>query len=223
MNFFRTQETAWDAESKSYDRTGGSVGLHAERPKEFPQISEKLGKGKSVLDVGCGSGRWSAVLSDAGYRVTGADLSEKMLALARRKDKKARYVKANMLCLPFKDSSFDNAICMAHSIEYIRGFANRLGAAREMARGTKKGGKVIIQTHNLLTPFGILYALKKNFDNFPKNLFHFSDFWLRSANGAEMFHHMTTKAELKRLVEKSGLRRAELKTEGWTMYCTAVK
>jgi SAM-dependent methyltransferase len=38
-----------------------------------------------VLDLGCGTGSLSALLAGAGHRVTGVDLSPKMIALARSK------------------------------------------------------------------------------------------------------------------------------------------
>lgn len=41
-------------------------------------------RGGHVLDLGCGSGRWSRFLLDAGYSVTGVDQSASMIRLARR-------------------------------------------------------------------------------------------------------------------------------------------
>lgn len=46
-------------------------------------------KGKTVLDVGCGSGRYSTVLAELGAsRVVGVDFSEKMLKLAKDRAKR---------------------------------------------------------------------------------------------------------------------------------------
>lgn len=42
------------------------------------------GKGKSYLDLGCGSGRYAVALAGAGARVTGLDFSPAMLALASK-------------------------------------------------------------------------------------------------------------------------------------------
>src|SRR3970040_1109243 len=41
--------------------------------------------GASVVDLGCGRGRHAIPLSRRGYRVTGVDLSDKMLGLARER------------------------------------------------------------------------------------------------------------------------------------------
>ena len=48
-------------------------------------LIERLPPGSRVLDVGCGTGIPTArQLADAGHRVTGVDISDGMLALARR-------------------------------------------------------------------------------------------------------------------------------------------
>src|SRR3972149_4614948 len=44
-----------------------------------------LPSGASVVDLGCGRGRHAIPLSRRGYRVTGVDLSDKMLGLARER------------------------------------------------------------------------------------------------------------------------------------------
>jgi len=50
-------------------------------------IEQELDGNKSlkILDVGCGTGRHSIELSGRGYFVTGIDLSESLLAMAREK------------------------------------------------------------------------------------------------------------------------------------------
>lgn len=45
----------------------------------------QVAPGSSVLDVGCGVGRWSRRLAARGVRVTGVDLSPTMIAEARRR------------------------------------------------------------------------------------------------------------------------------------------
>lgn len=40
------------------------------------------GRGRSLLDAGSGSGRWSVRMADNGWLVTGADISESLIALA---------------------------------------------------------------------------------------------------------------------------------------------
>jgi SAM-dependent methyltransferase len=42
---------------------------------------------KSILDLGCGTGNHSILLAERGYEVTGVDISEEMLAIAKSKAK----------------------------------------------------------------------------------------------------------------------------------------
>lgn len=55
----------------------------------------QLIKDKTVVDIGCGTGRLSRLLSANGGIVTGVDISEKMLEIARKKDTKSSYIQIN--------------------------------------------------------------------------------------------------------------------------------
>src|SRR5437762_3882611 len=79
---------------------------------EEPHMRKAVGdaRGCAVLDLGCGTGRHSVWLADAGATVTAIDFSEGMLAEAR---KKARMGSVTFLAhdfhepLPFSDGGFD--------------------------------------------------------------------------------------------------------------------
>lgn len=67
-----------------------------------------LPPGGEVLDVGCGAGiPVVRFLVNAGFRVTGVDISFSMLELARAHVPEARFMKMDMSRLGFNDSSFD--------------------------------------------------------------------------------------------------------------------
>jgi len=69
----------------------------------------------TVLDAPCGGGRLALLLAKKGYRVTGADLSEAMLAIARENIQKAGLSVAvereDLENLSYGDRSFDAVIC----------------------------------------------------------------------------------------------------------------
>lgn len=56
-----------------------------------------------VVDLGCGSGIWARALADAGYDVTGVDISPAMVALAKRRVPEAEFQVESFLQFPFPD------------------------------------------------------------------------------------------------------------------------
>lgn len=50
-----------------------------------------------VVDLGCGSGQWAAMLLDAGYEVLGVDVSASMIDMARARAPKATFQCASIL------------------------------------------------------------------------------------------------------------------------------
>ncbi len=67
--------------------------------------------GREVLDVGCGTGQSTEPLAVRGCVVTGVDASAERLATARERLPSLKLIEGNAEDLPFKDNSFDGAIC----------------------------------------------------------------------------------------------------------------
>ena len=69
---------------------------------------EKL-RGKLVLDVGCGMGRFAEVVAEAGARVVGVDMSRAVDAAASNlaRFENAAVVQADLFSLPFANEAFD--------------------------------------------------------------------------------------------------------------------
>jgi|SRR5579885_1752924 len=64
-------------------------------------------KGKTVLDVGCGEGRFCRMLRGRGAHTTGIDPTEALLSVAKERDPAGQYVTGVGERIPFEDSSFD--------------------------------------------------------------------------------------------------------------------
>lgn len=112
-----------------------------------------------TLDVACGTGDMAIELLKRGSSVTGIDLSEEMLAIARRKTAEANFQLANAEALPFDDASFDAAT----SAFGIRNFVHLDKGLAEMARVLKSGGRMVIlemstPDSTLVRPFYNLYT-----------------------------------------------------------------
>lgn len=68
------------------------------------------GPGGRALDLACGTGDIALALAARGARVTGLDITPRMLQLARAKPAAGRrvtFVAGDMMALPFPDASFD--------------------------------------------------------------------------------------------------------------------
>ena len=104
----------------------------------------RIAAGDTVLDVACGTGVVARAAADrlggTGY-VTGVDINEAMLAVARRHRPDITWRTGDLCELPFPDASFDVVTCQA-ALMFI---ADRARALREMARVTRPGGTVAIQ------------------------------------------------------------------------------
>ena len=77
----------WNGSSETYDCCPGH-GIQLEQEKEAWNSLLKRAPGEEtldVLDVGCGTGVLSLLLSEIGHKVTGIDLSDGMLGRAKEK------------------------------------------------------------------------------------------------------------------------------------------
>ena len=93
-----------------------------------------------VLDMACGTGDVSIALKRNGLDVVGADISENMLAIARKKAPGIDFRYGDASELPFADRSFD-AVTIAFG---IRNFDKRAQCIRELHRVLKDGGMLAI-------------------------------------------------------------------------------
>ena len=110
-------------------------------------------RGKTVLDVGCGTGLYSIRLSEGGADVTAVDISLKMIEIARRKAQdRGQYIwydEADMAKLPYENRTFD----MVVSITALEFAADPLLALMEMARVLRPGGKLVVGVLNNDSPW----------------------------------------------------------------------
>lgn len=91
---------------------------------------------RTMLDVPCGTGRFTHPLQHAGLRMLGSDLSPAMIAVAAGKGAGPRWVVADVTRLPFRDGAFDGAFNYRFLVHLDAD--RRVVALREMARVSRR-------------------------------------------------------------------------------------
>lgn len=119
----------------------------------------KIGAGKKVLDVGCGTGVVALSAARIGARVTGIDLTPKLVERARENSALTKldveWHEGDAEALPFGDGSFDVVVS-----QFGHMFAPRPEVAiREMLRVLKSGGTIAFSTWPPDLYVGRLFAL----------------------------------------------------------------
>ena len=131
----------FDEIARDYDRMNHLMTAGLDRCWRKRAVQGLHGK---VLDVACGTGDMVVELlrtrHAASLQVTGVDLSEEMLAIAKRKAPQAEYRLADAEHLPFGDASFDAVICAFG----VRNFVHLEQGLKEMVRVLKPGGRMAI-------------------------------------------------------------------------------
>jgi ubiquinone/menaquinone biosynthesis C-methylase UbiE len=106
--------------------------------------------GDRVLDVACGTGVVARAAVDRvrpDGSVTGVDLNPAMLTVARRVAPGIDWRQGDVSALPFGADAFDVVTCQAA----VFFFPDLTGALAEMARVTRPGGRVVVQSFSSLT------------------------------------------------------------------------
>ena len=107
-------------------------------------------RGRSVVDVCCGTGDVSLFFARAGARVLGVDFTPQMLLHAEKKRLRARaehnlFANGDALGLPVADAAAD--VC---TVAFgIRNVADRRACLREMRRVLRPGGQALVLEFSL--------------------------------------------------------------------------
>jgi 2-polyprenyl-6-hydroxyphenyl methylase/3-demethylubiquinone-9 3-methyltransferase len=144
-----------------WDPTGEFKPLHEINPLRLGWIEQIVGdlRDRRIVDIGCGGGILSEAMARKGARVTGIDLSDKPLGVARLHTLESgasvdyRLIAAETLAAE-SPGAFDVVTCM-EMLEHVPGPASIIAAAAKLA---KPGGIVVISTINR-NPKSYLYAV----------------------------------------------------------------
>lgn len=203
-----------------WDPRGESRPLHDLNPVRAAYIAARTDlRGARVADVGCGGGLLSEALARAGARVTGIDLGEKVIGIARLHLHESNLdvdyrVQSSAELAAIQPASFD-AVCCMELIEHV---PDPAALVRDLAAMLKPGGRLFMSTINR-TPaafgaaiVGAEYVLKL----LPRGTHHYAQF-LKPSELARLLRHAGLELE-----DVSGLAYNPLNRKAWLSPITAV-
>ncbi len=140
-------ETIFD---ERYPELFGPVEGNAEVEVEEILGLLRLPPGTCVEDLGCGRGRHAIPLARKGYKVTGVDISEVMLRMARaragREGIPVEWVKEDMRTF-CRSGAFDLALSLFTSFGYFSDAENQK-VLDNIGRSLKEGGRLLLDLRN---------------------------------------------------------------------------
>ncbi len=162
--------------------------------------------GNRILDIGTGTGLLAAVLAktNSDWQITGIDVSESMLAIARETTARnnfpdrIRFLQASADALPFAGGSFDLVV----SNTSLHCWENPLKVFNELARVAAPGGWCLIWDNrraNAINPFLHVLGGMMRMNKAQRRL------WVNACRSAY------TTGEVKKLLKESALKGARVK------------
>ena len=179
-------------------------------PSERIVFSRYLEPTDSILDIGCGAGRTTVGLLQAGFaRVTALDISPAMICeaavIARRLGIGCELAVADACLVPFPVDSFDGAIFSFNGLMQIPQDRNRLRVLEEVRRIVRAGGFFIFTTGER-TKHEFWRRQREVWSRGIQDprLFEYGDVILKEDIHREGFLHFPSIGEMNELIGRSG-------------------
>jgi|ETNmetMinimDraft_2_1059921.scaffolds.fasta_scaffold30194_2 SAM-dependent methyltransferase len=121
---------------------------YSEEVDFLKKILDRFGrKPVKILNLGCGTGAHDKDLVNEGYRITGMDLSEEMIAIAKNKVPDAKFVVGDIANFELNEK-FDVIICMFSVLGYLNENKQIKGFFDSCKRHLSDGGLLILDVWN---------------------------------------------------------------------------
>ncbi|MBD3282315.1 MAG: methyltransferase domain-containing protein [Candidatus Portnoybacteria bacterium] len=171
---------------------------------ELKKLKKYIKRNTRVVDMGCGNGRLFNLFKNKNIDYIGIDISESLIQKAKE-EYGDHFKQANILNLPFKDNSFNQAWMIA-VLHHIPSRELRIQALKEIKRVLKKNGNAIITCWNLYQPRYFKILFKYTFRKiFKKSKLDFKDVFIPwKRKNIQRYYHAFTKKELKKELKKAG-------------------
>ncbi|WP_435361263.1 class I SAM-dependent methyltransferase [Haloarchaeobius sp. DFWS5] len=115
QEWYQTDEVAEEYEAKRFSRGGRLIDR---REKRAVLDALEPVEGKDILEIACGTGRFTVMLAERGADIIGLDISAQMLQQGRKKAQAAgvsenlEFMRGDAARLPFPDDHFDTVMAM---------------------------------------------------------------------------------------------------------------
>ena len=110
----------------------------------------RVRKGDTLLDVGCGQGRYSLAFAKNGLKVTGLDASEALISEANRLAQEmalsVEWIVGDMRRIPFEDQ-FDGAI-VVDAFGFFEDDSENLEVIRQISKALKPAARLVLVVVN---------------------------------------------------------------------------
>jgi SAM-dependent methyltransferase len=113
--WYQADDVAQEYDSKRFSRGGRLIDSREKRA-----VVDAIGpvEGEDVLEIACGTGRFTVMLAERGANIVGLDISDAMLSQGRAKAREAgvadniEFLRGDAARLPFPDDHFDAVFAM---------------------------------------------------------------------------------------------------------------
>lgn len=144
----------YDTIAEQFDEIMNSYEINKRLDILFNRLLIEDLSGKLAIDMGCGTGRFSAKLIERGARVVSSDIGHSLVAQSMLKNPSAWGLQTSLESLGLAESSFDLVICT----EVIEHTPNPRESVHELMRILKPEGVLILTVPHKLWRFSVVVA-----------------------------------------------------------------
>jgi len=202
-NILNDNKNTWNNIAEKFELT-------RHRVWDLEPLADYAKSDMKVLDLGCGNGRLYETLKDKGVEYTGIDISENLIAIAKKNysfcasPSHTQFLIGDGLALPFENNSFDIIYSIA-VFHHLPSRALRIQFLKEAKRVLKKDGKIILIVWNLWQRKYFKLLVKYSLLKFlHKSKLDCGDLYIPWQNQHQRYHHAFTKKELVKLFINAG-------------------
>lgn len=146
MQDLKAIENMYDSVAKNYAKT--FLNEHHKKPKDqevLYRFSQMIIPNSEIWDLGCGCGETTKYLNELGVKVSGLDLSAKMIEQAKIAYPDISFHKGNILALEFNNNSIDAIVSFYAIVHFTQDQVQQ--AFQEIYRVLKKNGILLFTYH----------------------------------------------------------------------------